>query len=252
MRGTSARHPTLHVASVACYGLRHVLVRATPVLVFWCVVEQVWFGAYVSHLVSCYVGPFASDATMALVDKVRKSHLTGHLKKLSLPRHATQEDCDAGSALHRTGVFQDARTQELVAPMQCQTRNTNVKDALSWDAESTAKRLFQVVCTSKGFVVDAFEFMGSGSWHVSKPWIRISTYALVMISATCRRFAANSPCRSPLADSPRYPFVIHVIHRFHTRYHVELGAWANVHPDTTEHGRQVDGINTSACEMLFV
>ena len=112
-----------------------------------------------------------------------------------------------------------------------------------------------VACDEQGFIMGAMEFLGGESLTqraalVSRMIGEYPTVATVIHDDAChlRLFMDRW---FPLCPHLRYPQVGFVIDKFHSASHTDTFCRQNCSPKTAENSARLQGVNTSACEILF-
>lgn len=115
-----------------------------------------------------------------------------------------------------------------------------------------------VACTPEGYVLDAFEFMGSESCTQRYVFIArlkelFPDLACVFHDDAChlRQFADRRAAWSGFGKKLAHPLMKYILDRFHASGHVDQWCKDNVHPENEENIPFAEGRNTSRCEIFF-
>ena len=212
--------------------------------------------ATLDDMMSFWVGDDQESAQRVPADGLAPGALLAYLREMSLPRAQPATDPQQ----LRDGEERDDITVEVISTLACTTRKMGRAKRASSNLSRRSKRSggLLVAVTPEGFVTDAFEFMGSESCAQRYLFLSRLKSLYPELSTVChddschlRRFANRWADGSTLARQLAYPQMLYILDRFHASGHVDAWSLANVHPAVPENSAALEGVNTSACEILF-
>jgi hypothetical protein len=151
----------------------------------------------------------------------------------------------------------DDMTLETLAGLKCETHKMK-KKASSRRRRCARSAGFLVAVTPAGFVAEVTEFIGAES--LSQRYFFLATLkrlypqlAVVLHDDAChlRAFAQKRSSACDFSGELSYPKMKFILDRFHASGHKDDWCLQNVHPAVPENAELVEGVNTSACEILF-